>query len=75
METATHTATTQAPVVNGTHADEANDSVIDHVSNGENLVVLEAAVDDGTVVKTAGTLFFTAFEVIEVVSRTRTGVL
>lgn len=32
-------------------------------SKGESLLVLEEAVDDGSVVKTAGTLFFTALEV------------
>lgn len=35
------------------------------VSKGEGLVMLEEAIDDGTVVKTAGTLIFTTLEVSE----------
>lgn len=63
----------QVPVANVMGGDEANEIAVveNDVSGGGGLVVLEPAVDDGSVVKTAGTLFFTSLEVIEGLSRTR----
>lgn len=46
----------------------ARNSIGEIASKGEGLVTLEEAVDDGTVVKTAGTLVFSALEVSEMPS-------
>lgn len=64
---AQNTAAAQVSVANVMEGDEANEiaAVDDDVSKGGRLAVLEPAVDDGSVVKTAGTLFFTSIEVVE----------
>lgn len=59
-----------ASVAKMSDCDVANEIAEEHASKGERLVVLEPAVDDGTVVKTAGTLFFNVLEVIEGISCT-----
>lgn len=69
MEVEAENTKGQASVAKVTDGDEANEIALDHVSKGERLAVLEPAVDDGTMVKTAGTLFFTELEVIEGISR------
>ncbi|CAM9425194.1 unnamed protein product [Scytosiphon promiscuus] len=46
----------------GAHATDPDEAPRNTVAEVENLVVLDEAVDDGTTVKTAGTLFFTLLQ-------------
>lgn len=51
---------TSGRITDGVTRDEATTNA---VAEPESLVLLEEAVDDGTIVKTAGTLFFTSLQV------------